>query len=495
MLLSLYILKSRKINFRILFYSFIALFLGISFAKPILSGNLLYIVSACIGLAVLLFFVFKSNKKLLVVILVFCLGIGVYSLEYHLCQNKTYSGEYKIVGRVCEVQDEYMVLENCKIENHKIKIIVYTNEKFYVSDNIFFSAEIKNINLYENGYFNSNFYRIGVFHYVENLEDYTKTAGKLTFVESFRYSVRNKLHEHMTNDYAEICYAVLFGDKDSVNYEMYTNFKNSGIAHLLAVSGLHIGFLSAIIFFLMKPLKNRYIKFGILFAVLLFYSFLCSFSPSVVRASLMCLILFSAEMFGREYDPLSAIGFSGIIILLVAPFYALDLGFRLSYFCVLSIFVLYKTFNNLLLKIKVPKKLSASIAVCLSTQLGILPFLINIFGEVAILSIITNLIAIPLFEVFYMFLIVGLVLTFIFPFMSFILKFCELILFFIDYIAGIVSSIPFAVIKLPALNIFITLAYFTCLFISSRFVKLKTLNKVKICSIISLVSILLTFFV
>lgn len=481
----------RKINYRFLFWSFIALFLGISFARDIFAGNLVYIGASIIGIIFLLYFSFKNTLKLLSLILVFCLGVGVYFIEYNSFLGKKYEEVYTISGRVCEINYDSVVLENCVIENHNIKLLVYTKENLKLGDIIIFSSKIENIDLYEKGYFNSSLYRAGVSHSV-TLDTYEIVENSKSFVEKFRQVVKDKLYSTMTSENAEICFASLFGDKSGIDYQIYSSFKNSGIAHLLAVSGLHIGFFSACIFFLLKLLRNRYIKFGILSAVLLFYCFLCSFTPSVVRASLMCLIIFSAEMFGRNYDPLSSIGFSGIIILLCSPLFALDLGFRLSYFCVLSIFVLYKSFYKMLRKIKLPKFLSGSLAVSLSTQLGILPFSINVFGEISIFSIITNLLAIPLFQVAYTLLMLGLVLSFIMPFMAFILKFVELLIFAITVIANFVSSIPFSVIAVSSIGTFLTLAYFSILFICSRFVRISSYNKFRVCSIILFSSLLLT---
>lgn len=488
-------MEQRKINFRLVFWCFIALFLGISFAKPIFDGNLVYILIVILGFAFLLYILKKYKIKIFPLLIVFFLGTTLYFVDYNVFTKGVYNSNYtNVSGRVSEVLYNGIVLDNCVIEKDKIKLIVYTDESFEVGDIIIFSGTINKLNLYQNGYFNSSLYRQGVSHSA-NLSTFEIVKNNKNLAESFREEVKQKLHSVMSSDNANICYAVLFGDKTELDYTIYSYFKNAGIAHLLAVSGLHIGFFSALIFFFLKILRNRYVKFFILFVILGLYCYLCSFTPSVVRASLMCLILFSAEMFGKNYDPLTCIGISGILILIFAPLYALDLGFRLSYFCVLSIFVLYKSFYNMFRKIKIPKFIATSLAISVSTQIGILPFLINVFGEIAIFSILTNLIAIPIFQVAYTVLMLGLILSFIAPVFYFVLSVAELLIYFIEILANFVSSIPYSVITVTSIGTFTTIAYFISVFVCSRFVNINKLSKIKICSILLLSSFLLTMFV
>ena len=470
------------------------MFLGVSFAKPICNGEIAYILSSLVGFAFLFYIFYKYKIKVLYLCLVFMFGMGIYFADFYLFTGKDYKNNYTISGRVCDVLYNGIVLDNCVVETDNIKLLIYTEEKFEVGDIIIFSSNINKVDMYKNGYFNSILYRYGVSH-TANLSTYEIIKNNKTLAENFRESVKAKLYEVMNSETASICYAVLFGDKSELDYGVNLSFKNAGIAHLLAVSGLHIGFFSALLFFLLKFLKNRYVKFVILFVVLGIYCYLCSFTPSVLRASLMCLMLFSSEMLAKPYDQLTCIGICGILILLFSPLFALDLGFRLSFLCVISIFVLYKSIYNFLRKLKIVKFVAISMAISLSIQLGILPFMFNVFGEIAIFSIITNLIAIPIFQIAYTLLMLGLVFSFISPVFYVILKFSEILIYIIQLIASFVSSIPFAVILVFPLGTFITLAYYGCLFIWSRFVNIEKILKIKICTILLLSSFLLTLFV
>ena len=134
-------------------------------------------------------------------------------------------------------------------------------------------------------------------------EQFTSVNGNLHLNEKFRENVKNILFENMNYNTASIAYASIFGDKTLIDNEISDVFSISGVAHLLCVSGLHTGFLIALIYFVLRlfKIKEKYILI-ILSSILLFYCYLCSFTTSVVRATIMAIVLCSANTFGKRYD-------------------------------------------------------------------------------------------------------------------------------------------------------------------------------------------------
>ena len=137
----------------------------------------------------------------------------------------------------------------------------------------------------------------------------------------------------MGEENAPLAYAVLFGDRTQVSDDILTSYNNAGILHLLAVSGLHVGFIAGLIYALLSKLKlKRLFSFIITACLLLFYNYLCNFTPSVVRATIMICVGLFANVLGKKSDTLTTIGIAGILTLLIKPLWAFDIGFQLSYF-------------------------------------------------------------------------------------------------------------------------------------------------------------------
>ena len=178
-------------------------------------------------------------------------------------------------------------------------------------------------------------------------------------------------------------------------------FSLAGISHILVVSGLHVGFLVGMIFGLLRLLKLKRIPSTIItFIILLLYNIVCGFSPSVVRASIMAIVLMLSKVFGGEYDGLNSLGLAGFITLLIQPLFVFDYGFLMSYGCVAAIYLLCPTLTKLFRKF-LPRKAGDLIAVSISASLGFLPFLAMFASKVNLLSPFINLLIVPIFSIFF----------------------------------------------------------------------------------------------
>lgn len=242
---------------------------------------------------------------------------------------------------------------------------------------------------------------------------------KMNLKDNVKSAVYDYLEENKT-EYADVGYAMLFGDDTLLDPNIKASFRNTGIAHLLAVSGLHVSIIIMVIDFILKKMKcSTVVEMIVLFVLLGFYCYLCDFSVSVIRASLMALFALYAKARGKAYDNLSVLALIASAILLVSPLQISYVSFILSFSAVHSIILLSKPIYRGLSKIFYPK-FASTLALNISVQLGLLLTNIYFFNTFNPLSIICNLISVPLATIAFVILIVSIIVGLIFPFMSFV---------------------------------------------------------------------------
>ena len=140
----------------------------------------------------------------------------------------------------------------------------------------------------------------------------------------------------MSGEAAALLTGIMFGDKNDLDEAEYEDFQKNGIAHLLAVSGMHISLIYGILNILFRRPKGLAGNLPIA-AILIMYTAMCGFSPSVVRAVIMILIHIAAKITFRRYDFLSSISACAFCMLLYRPWMLFSAGFQLSFLAVLTL--------------------------------------------------------------------------------------------------------------------------------------------------------------
>ncbi len=192
---------------------------------------------------------------------------------------------------------------------------------------------------------------------------------------------------------APILQAMLWGYKGDISAEAYAAYRASGIAHVLALSGLHVSFVAALADRLTKKSPARP-KFYITAALLIIYCAIAAFPASLIRATVMTLCALYARVCGRRYDMLSGMSFAAVIILAADPSALFDIGFQLSFGAVLAIALLMRPVSEKLSFL--PDDIAAIIAVSVCGTLGTLPLSVYYFGTVPLLSLFANILILPL---------------------------------------------------------------------------------------------------
>ncbi len=282
--------------------------------------------------------------------------------------------------------------------------------------------------------------------------------GTLKFPANLQMKIKRMLYENTDEYTASVCQALLLGSKRGFNSGAYDDIAVSGLAHVLAVSGLHITTLAGALYFVLKKLKvNPKISFVIVTVLTFLYSMLCGFTASSLRAVIMSAVLSFSSAFGLKQDGMSSLAFAAILILLFRPTAFMDVGFLLSFASVFGIFAFYKPFEKTALKIvnkispkrKIGTRFAKVCALSFATNLATLGLVAYYFGRVPTLFVLSNFIVLPYMIAFFVLAIILCILSLITGFGGFIWIMKYLLYPFKAYVAA-VGSLPFTSIPVAA---------------------------------------------
>ncbi len=380
----------------------------------------------------------------------FCLILGIIILALVIFKSKIISyhsiydnGNTFITGKVSDVmQKEYGM---SFIIKDKEKVKCNLSEKIALNDGDMISI---NINLtdpsnntipntfnYKKYLYNNKIYKIGKVNNIKILKNN----------KNFLIKIRNSIKKYVSfNSYLKL---FIIGDKSEIS-DTYENYKDIGIAHLLAISGMHIGILIYLIkkitFFLTKNMQGI-----IICIILLFYTFIVSFTASVLRVVTTYFLNYLNEVFELKLSRFKILYFSMLILLFINPFYIFNVGFIYSFLCSFSLILINKYLKkNYFLNL---------IIITFYLTLFTLPVTVNLNYEINILVIVANFIMIP-FVSYILFPFALIVL--IFPFFSNIFNYFTI---FMEKIASLINYISFTKIIIPKLNVLFIIIYYILL--------------------------------
>ena len=205
-------------------------------------------------------------------------------------------------------------------------------------------------------------------------------------------------------DCAPFAKALLLGDKSDIAWDQSRAFSRSGISHIVAVSGLHVGILFAFVGVVTGKRRFWMVLAGI--PSLLLFAAMAGFTASVTRAVIMQLLFLLALALNREYDPPTALSFAVLAMLLHCPLTIAGIGFQLSVASVAGIFLFYEKLDGWMktwlpgkgktLRGRLERFFTASVSVTLSATVMTVPLTAIHFGLVSLVGVVTNLLVLPL---------------------------------------------------------------------------------------------------
>lgn len=220
-----------------------------------------------------------------------------------------------------------------------------------------------------------------------------------------------KLRKHI-KDILQACFpadtfpfakALLLGDTTDLGYETDTNLKISGIRHVVAVSGLHVSILFALLSAV--TFRKRYLTALAGIPALLLFAAVAGFTPSVTRACIMSGLLLLAAFFNKEYDGKTALSFAALVILLLNPLAITSVSFQLSVGSVAGIYLFGPGIRKWLLSLcgeakgkkckeSLARWFAGSVSITLSAMTFTTPLCAWYFGTVSLVGVVTNLLVV-----------------------------------------------------------------------------------------------------
>jgi competence protein ComEC len=220
-----------------------------------------------------------------------------------------------------------------------------------------------------------------------------------------KFHILDLIDQSVTGEQNTILKALIVGVRGEISDETEEAFINSGVIHVLAVSGLHVGYVTLVflvIFGFIRLPKKQKIICTIL--ALFFYALMVDLKPSVTRAVIMASIILFGQAWEKRVNVYNTLAAAAFVQTLIDPLQLFDVGFQLSFAAVFSIVYVYQRLNKLipqnfsskLMNRTLLKRIMQMFLVSLSALLGTLPITVFYFQRFSLISLVANLFAIPL---------------------------------------------------------------------------------------------------
>lgn len=383
-------------------------------------------------------------------------GNSIVEHRYNIVCNLSYDEEViqKILGKLSP-GNRIVVLGNLSIPPNQKNPGEFDYREYLKS---------KNISALFNSYSPMDFV---IVDYEENL------ITSLIF--DIRYAVALKLKEMYSEKTAGLLKGLLLADRSEIGYDIKEGFVKSGVIHVLAVSGLHVGFIVLILVFLFGRF-NIYLRITLTIIGLLAFMIITGLPPSVTRATIMAVLLLVSYLRSNKQNNFNTLALAAFIILIFDPTQIFNPGFQLSFSAVISIFVFYpkisKVINDRNITNKLLRYVLLFVGLSLAAQIGTIPFTIYYFEKLSLISLAANLFVIPLIGI-----ILGLgIVTIIFGLFSFELAYLisltnEFIVDSLFLIVNFLSSLSISHLSLPNYSIWDGAVYFILLILLTIYFK------------------------
>lgn len=203
----------------------------------------------------------------------------------------------------------------------------------------------------------------------------------LAITSSIRQKIIGFFAGNLSSNYSGLLLGIVFGIKEGIPSEYLKILRQSGVMHIIAASGMNVtmvgGFLSSVLMLFLR----RQIALTLSIIGILFYAVLAGLEPSIIRASVMGILVFSASILGRQAWPSFVLLLTGYLMLVWNPSLVFDIGFQLSFLATLGLLYMKSIFKNPILD---------SFQTTIFAQVATLPVLVANFGFYSLWSVIVN---------------------------------------------------------------------------------------------------------
>lgn len=392
----------------------------------------------------------KSKISLLYKLLIIFTAFYTFFITRNSIYKSNYNeGDITLTGRIVSMTYQDNKVNIILKAKEKINVTYYTDLQldYELGDQIKISGQLSKPS--NNTVFNLFNYRLYLLSNKIYFNLKADKIEKITDNDNFFYKIKNNVYRRIdqlkSGNYIK---AFILGDKQDLDDNMQNIYRENGITHLLAISGMHVTLLASILLFFLKRFKYSHL---IISLFLVFYAFLTNFTPSVLRAVFLFIL--------NKYNKKKTIVLIACVMLLYNPYYIYNVGFLFSF--VISFYLIYfgklsNRFKNYFIKLLVTS------TICFIASI---PIMINNFYYINLTSPLINVIFVP-FVTFIIFPLCLLVL--IIPCFDNLLLFClhimeQLSLFFNHFNVDIIMS---------KINVFFFLFYYlliTIIFLKPKY--------------------------
>jgi competence protein ComEC len=258
----------------------------------------------------------------------------------------------------------------------------------------------------------------------------------IVFLNSIRQIIQAKIDQNFSELSSGVATAILTGDKSKLSPEIRDNFSKSGTAHLLAVSGLHVGIIAIILFVVLGFLKKRFVRLFLFLLLMWCFIFLTGASPPGIRAGIFASVYAIMKFSQNRVNPLNVLGITGILVILFEPRSMFSASFQMSFASVFGIIVFYNLFRQTFIILINNKSITTpiinSLSLTLAAGVTVSPIVAYYFGIHSIVSPLANLFAVPMMTLALVYSLIGIIMSFILSDIGNI--FCNSAEFFINLI-------------------------------------------------------------
>lgn len=344
---------------------------------------------------------------------------------------------FSLSVRVTEVFQKEVYRMNLSLEDGRIKVLKINNK--YPLKNIYGKLGYKENGKYE-GYFLVKSIKEYENIYFVKLEDIKSIKIEDNFLEKYLQTIFNRAEEDYSYGIKNINRAILLGDNTRIKKDLKDKIRYIGLSHIFAMSGLHIGLVIAIFYFIFKKtIKNKKLIEVLLLISITLYYISVKESPSFTRAYIMAIVYLLGKLFYEKVDLGKTLFISAIVSSLINPTVIFSVSFQLSYGAMIAIIYIFPYVRKINYK---KLKILDYILFTTTIQIFLMPITAYYFNSVQFLSVISNLILLPLAS-FY--ITVNYIALFLENFyLSFLLKpIVEILYKILIYLIDFFSELPY----------------------------------------------------
>ena len=389
-----------------------------------------------------------NKKKIIFLIIVIICLIRVSCV---LLNNNDIKKEEnkKIVGIITDIKKDDNKTTIDIREKNKYRITLYKKINFELGDKVLVNGKFNTPD--NNTVFNGFNYRKYLLSKGIKMISNNPSVKLISKNNNILYTLKNKIIKH-SNKYKSKAYikAFLLGKKDDI--DIMEDYRKLGISHLFSISGMHVSLFLFVLNFLLKKVK---LKNMFIFIFLLLLNFLTGFTESLLRCTLFIVLSFINKKYYLKLKNIHILILTLIIFLFYRPYFIYSIGFCFSFIITFYIILFSKYIKNNNYFVKLFK-------VSLICFLSSIPLIIYSFYNINLLTILFNMIFVPIISLFIFPLSI---ITFLIPQLDNIYLFLINIL---EYFINILSSIDVFCVVVSKPNIFILILYYLFLYLSIK---------------------------